>query len=113
MLIISNADVARLLTMGEAIDALDQAYRQLVTTDAVCKPRTDIMIPTSKTGKVYQWSSVEGGSTSGVLVISMNANIIYEQNDNGSRPQEKYCIKPGTYFGLILLTDTESGEPLA
>ena len=42
MLIISNADVAKLLTMGEAIDALDQAYRQLVTTDAVCKPRTDI-----------------------------------------------------------------------
>jgi hypothetical protein len=32
MLIISNADVARLLTMGDAIDALDQAYRQLVTT---------------------------------------------------------------------------------
>ena len=46
MLIIGNADVAKLLTMGVAIDALDRAYRQLVTTDAVCKPRTDIQIPT-------------------------------------------------------------------
>ena len=113
MLIISNADVARLLTMGEAIDALDQAYRQLVTTDAVCKPRTDIMIPTKKPRKVYQWSSVEGGSTSGYFAIRMKSDIIYEQEYNGARTQEKYCVKPGTYCGLILLTDTENGEPLA
>ena len=113
MLIIGNADVAKLLTMGAAIDALDQAYRQLVTTDAVCKPRTDIQIPTKASGKVYQWSSVEGGSTSGYFAIRMKSDIIYEQEYNGARTQEKYCIKPGTYCGLILLTDTESGEPLA
>src|SRR5436190_12320426 len=79
MLIISNADVAKLLTMGVAIEALDQAYRQLVSTDAVCKPRTDIQIPTKTTGKVYQWSSVEGGSTSGYFAIRMKSDIIYEQ----------------------------------
>lgn len=60
MLIINNADTAKVLGMGDAIDVLDRAYRELVTTDAVCKPRTDIMIPTKKPGKVYQWSSVEG-----------------------------------------------------
>ena len=113
MLIISNADVAKLLTMGAAIDALDQAYRQLVTTDAVCKPRTDVQIPTKMPGKVYQWSSVEGGSTSGYFAIRMKSDIIYEQEYNGARTQEKYCIKPGTYCGLILLTNTDSGEPLA
>jgi ornithine cyclodeaminase/alanine dehydrogenase-like protein (mu-crystallin family) len=113
MLIISNADVARLLTMDVAIEALDQAYRQLVTTDAVCKPRTDIQIPTRNAGKVYQWSSVEGGSTSGYFAIRMKSDIIYEQEYNGARTQEKYCIRPGTYCGLILLTATDSGEPLA
>jgi len=113
MLIISNADVAKLLTMGDAIGALDQAYRQLVTTDAVCKPRTDVQIPTRERGKVYQWSSVEGGSTSGYFAIRIKSDIIYEQEYNGARTQEKYCIEPGTYCGLILLTNTESGEPLA
>jgi ornithine cyclodeaminase/alanine dehydrogenase-like protein (mu-crystallin family) len=113
MLIINNADVAKVLTMGEAIDALEQAYRQLVTTDAVCKPRTDIQIPTKNAGKVYQWSSVEGGSTSGYFAIRMKSDIIYEQEYNGARTQEKYCIKPGVYCGLILLTNTETGEPLA
>ena len=113
MLIISNADVAKLLTMDVAIDALDQAYRELVATDAVCKPRTDVQIPTKTPGKVYQWSSVEGGSTSGYFAIRMKSDIIYEQEYNGARTQEKYCLRPGTYCGLILLTDTESGEPLA
>ena len=83
------------------IFTLDQAYRQLVTTDAVCKPRTDIQIPTRKPGKVYQWSSVEGGSTSGYFAIRMKSDIIYEQEYNGARTQEKYCMRPGTYCGLI------------
>ena len=113
MLIINNADVAKLLTMGEAIEALDLAYRQLVTTEAVCRPRADIQIPTKNKGKVYQWGSVEGGSTSGYFAIRMKSDIIYEQEYNGARTQEKYCIRPGVYCGLILLTDTESGEPLA
>jgi len=113
MLIINNADVAKLLTMGEAIDVLDQAYRQLVTTDSVCRPRTDIQIPTKNKGKVYQWSSVAGGSTSGYFAIRMKSDIIYEQEYKGARTQEKYCIRPGVYCGLILLTDTETGEPLA
>ena len=34
MLIINNEDTAKLLSMGDAIDALDQAYRDLVTTEA-------------------------------------------------------------------------------
>ncbi len=113
MLIINNADVANVLGMGDAIDVLDQAYRQLVTTDAVCKPRTDIMIPTNNPGKVYQWSSVEGGSTSGYFAIRMKSDIIYEQEYNGARTQEKYCIEPGTYCGLIFLTNSQTGEPLA
>lgn len=113
MLIINNADVAKVLTMGDAIDVLDDSYRQLVLTESVCKPRTDIQIPTKKPGKVYQWSSVEGGSTSGYFAIRMKSDIIYEQEYNGARTQEKYCIQPGTYCGLIFLTNTESGEPLA
>jgi ornithine cyclodeaminase/alanine dehydrogenase-like protein (mu-crystallin family) len=113
MLVINNEDTAKVLAMGDAIDALDQAYRQLVTTEAVCKPRTDIQIPTKNEGKVYQWSSVEGGSTSGYFAIRMKSDIIYEEEYNGARTQEKYCIKPGTYCGLILLTATETGEPLA
>ena len=101
MLIINNADVAKVLTVGDAIDVLDKAYRELVLTEAVCKPRTDIQIPTKNDGKMYQWSSVEGGSTSGYFAIRMKSDIIYEQEYNGARTKERYCIRPGTYCGLI------------
>jgi hypothetical protein len=71
------------------------------------------MIPTNQPGKVYQWSSVEGGSTGGYFAIRMKSDIIYEREYNGAITQEKYCIEPGVYCGLILLTSSETGEPLA
>jgi len=113
MLILNNNDVTEHLSMGDAIDALDRAYRQLVTKEAVCKPRTDVQIPTSQHGKVYQWSSVEGGSVDGYFAIRIKSDIIYEQEYNGARTQEKYCVEPGTYCGLVMLTRVETGEPLA
>ena len=98
--------------MRMTIDALEQAYRDLVTTDAVCKPRSDIQIPTPDPTRMYQWSSVEGGSTCGYFAIRMKSDIIYEQEYNGVRTQEKYCTKPGTFCGLVFLTNSHTGEPL-
>jgi ornithine cyclodeaminase/alanine dehydrogenase-like protein (mu-crystallin family) len=39
--------------------------------------------------------------------------VIYQQRYNGAITEEKYCTKPGVFCGLIFLTDTETGEPLA
>jgi alanine dehydrogenase len=113
VLIINNEHVTQILTMKMTVDALDKAYRDLATTNAVCKPRTDIQIPTPDSKRMYQRSSVEGGSTSGYFAIRMKSDIIYEQEYNGATTQEKYCMRPGLYCGLILLTDSRTGEPLA
>src|SRR5947199_1728359 len=112
-LILNNEEVQSVLTMESTMKALEQAYAELTRQEAVCRPRIDIQIPTKDPNKIYQWGTMEGGSTSGYFAIRMKSDIIYEQEYNGARTQEKYCIKPGTYCGLILLTDTESGEPLA
>ena len=112
-LIINNDDVARVLTMETTIGALEQSYRQLVTREAVCRPRIDIQIPTSERGKTYQWGTMEGGSTSGYFAIRMKSDVVYEREYEGAVTQEKYCLRPGLYCGLILLTDISTGEPLA
>jgi len=112
-LIINNDDVSKLLTMGMAIDALEAAYKQLVVKEAVCRPRIDIQIPTSDPNKIYRWGSMEGGSMSGYFAIRMKSDVVYEESYNGVTTQEKYCTKPGLYCGLIFLTSTENGEPLA
>jgi ornithine cyclodeaminase/alanine dehydrogenase-like protein (mu-crystallin family) len=112
-LIINNHDVAKVLTMETTLAALEQAYLQLAARTAVCRPRIDIRIPTSDPARNYQWGTMEGGSTSGYFAIRMKSDIIYETAYNGVTTQEKYCVRPGLYCGLILLTSIENGEFLA
>lgn len=112
-LIINNHDVEKLLTMEMTIEALEMAYKQLVSRESVCRPRIDIQIPTSDPNKVYRWGTMEGGSTSGYFAIRMKSDVVYEQHHNGVVTEEKYCTKPGLFCGLIFLTATETGEPLA
>ena len=112
-IVIDNASVARVLTMPATIAALERAYADLARGEAVCRPRMDVRIPTSEKGKVYQWGTMEGGSTGGYFAIRMKSDVVYEQERDGIRTQEKYCSRPGRYCGLILLTSVETGEPLA
>ena len=112
-LFINNDDVAKVLTMEDTIRALETSYRQLITNESVCRPRVDIQIPTSDENKIYQWGTMEGGSQSGYFAIRMKSDVIYEQEYNGAITQEKYCKEPGLFCGLILLTSTHNGEPLA
>lgn len=112
-LIINNADVAKLLTMETTIDALEQSYISLARGESVCRPRIDIRIPTSDPAKTYQFGSMEGGAIGSFFGVRMKSDVIYETNYNGAVTQEKYCMRPGLFCGLIFLTSVETGEPLA
>jgi alanine dehydrogenase len=112
-LIINNDDVARLLTIEATMDALEQSYRNLATGEAICRPRIDMRIPTSDPARTYQFGSMEGGSTQGYFAVRMKSDVIYETAYNGAITREKHCMRPGLFCGLIFLTSTETGEPLA
>jgi alanine dehydrogenase len=113
MLLLNNTDVAGVLTMEVTMRALEDAYRELTDRRAVCRPRIDIQIPTQDPAKIYQWGTMEGGSTSGYFAIRMKSDVIYEQEYEGARTQEKYCVEPGKFCGLILLIDIQNAEPVA
>lgn len=112
-LIINNEEVQQVLTMEDTMAALEESYLQLAAGEAVCRPRIDIRIPTSDPARNYQWGTMEGGSTAGYFAIRMKSDIIYESKYHGVVTQEKYCVRPGLYCGLILLTSIETGELLA
>jgi ornithine cyclodeaminase/alanine dehydrogenase-like protein (mu-crystallin family) len=112
-LILNNDDVKQLLTMEITMNALEQAYHELTRQEAVCRPRIDIQIPTRDPNKIYQWGTMEGGSMSGYFAIRMKSDVIYEHEYLGAITQEKYCLRPGRFCGLILLNSIENGEPLA
>lgn len=113
MLFINNDVAAELLTMDNTMAILEDAYRDLVTTDAVCRPRVDVQIPSGEHGKLFQWGTMEGGSTGGYFAIRMKSDILYESRYNDVVTQEQYCVEPGTFCGLIFLISTRNGEPLA
>lgn len=112
-LLIDNDIVRRVLSPAAVRRALESAYRDLASGEAVCRPRIDIRIPTRDPAKFYQWGSMEGGSTGGYFAIRMKSDIVYEGEYGGVRTQEKYCERPGRYCGLVFLTDVETGAPLA
>jgi len=112
-LLIDNETVARVLKPAAVRGALESAYRDLASGEAVCRPRIDIRIPTRDPEKFYQWGTMEGGSTGGYFAIRMKSDIVYEREYEGVRTREKYCSRPGRYCGLVFLTDVETGEPLA
>jgi ornithine cyclodeaminase/alanine dehydrogenase-like protein (mu-crystallin family) len=112
-LLINNDDVKQVLTMDLTLNALRDAYMDLAKGEAVCRPRVDIRIPTSSPERVYQWGTMEGGSTRGYFAIRMKSDIMWEQEYGGTRTREKYCIRPGLFYGLVLLFSIENGEPLA
>ena len=112
-LLLGNDDIRRVLTPRMTRQALETAYRDLARGEAVCRPRIDIRIPTSTPGRSYQWGTMEGGSTAGYFAIRMKSDVVYEQEYNGVRTQEKFASRPGLFCGLILLTDINTGVPLA
>jgi alanine dehydrogenase len=114
MLLIDNAVTAGVLRMPDVVTVLVQTYRDLAAGEAVCRPRIDLRIPVGEGDRVYQWGSMEGGSAaSGYYAIRMKSDVLTEVEYGGTRTQEKYCVEPGTYFGLVLLLSARTGEPLA
>ncbi|HZJ06602.1 MAG TPA: hypothetical protein VFD59_14165 [Nocardioidaceae bacterium] len=113
-LLLNNDEVAQVLTMAQTLPALEQSYVDLANGDGVCRPRIDIRIPTGEEDRVYQWGTMEGGSAkSGYFAIRTKSDVIYEQEYGGTRTQEKYCVRPGLFCGLVFLFRVRDGELLA
>ena len=114
MLVIDNEMVTSLLKVEEVIEVLRQSYLDLAAGAGICRPRIDMRIPTGDGESVYQWGTMEGGSArSGYFAIRMKSDVLTEIERDGNRTQEKYCIQPGTFCGLVLLLSIRNGEPLA
>jgi alanine dehydrogenase len=115
MLFIDNPTVERVLSMTECVEAQDVAFRGLPTGASVHRPRIDVYVPTERTDAYYRWGTMEGASKElGVFAIRMKSDILHWPTDeHGNWQEDKYCVEPGTYCGLVFLFSTRNGEPLA
>jgi alanine dehydrogenase len=54
------------------------------------------------------------GCSGGYLAIRMKSDIMtWPRDADGNWTEDKYCVKPGTYCGLIMVFSALNGEPLA
>jgi len=115
MLFIDNETVRQVLTIDDTINALDTAFRGLADGGSIHRPRIDVYVPTPRDDNYYRWGSMEGASRDlGVFAIRMKSDIVsWPVDANGNWTEDKYCVEPGTYCGLIFLFSTVNGEPLA
>ncbi|WP_369243715.1 hypothetical protein [Streptomyces sp. R41] len=99
--------------MADAVRALEESYRDLADGVGICRPRIDLSLPVDDT-RVYRWGTMEGSSArSGYVAIRMKSDVLRETGPPGLRTQEKYCVRPGRFCGLVLLLDARTGEPVA
>ncbi|MBI4491340.1 MAG: ornithine cyclodeaminase family protein [Chloroflexi bacterium] len=111
MLYLSNADMQSVLDMRATLEALRAGYEDLACGDAAYMPRIDLFAPTGRHDDYYAWGSMAGVCRSaGVLAVRMKSDVLSWPD---GRTQEKYCLEPGTYCGIIFLFSTQNGEPLA
>jgi ornithine cyclodeaminase/alanine dehydrogenase-like protein (mu-crystallin family) len=113
VLFIHNDVVERLLSMKECMEIQEHAFKSLEDGKAVHRPRIDMYTPTERTDGYYRWGTMEGWYDD-VFAIRMKSDVItWPKSDNAGWTEEKYCIKPGTFCGLIMLFSSKNGEPLA
>ena len=111
MLLINNQEVADLFDMKSCLEALETGYADLLKGDAVYRPRLDVWVPCERPDGYYRWGTMEGASREiGVFAIRMKSDIVHWPD---GKTEEKYCTRPGTYCGLIMVFSVRNGEPLA
>ena len=101
MLFINNQEVEKLFTMKDCLAALEDGYDDLLKGDAVYRPRLDLWMPCDRPDGYWRWGTMEGASRKiGVFAIRMKSDVVYWPN---GETEEKYCIQPGTWCGLVMV----------
>ncbi|MPZ14175.1 MAG: ornithine cyclodeaminase family protein [Chloroflexi bacterium] len=114
MFFINNDDVKRILKIDDTLRVLEDGHRELARQELVARPRVDIYTETDNEGSFHRWGTMEG-SSKGLRrhAIRMKSDVVSWRDHGGGRVEDKYCVQPGLFCGLIFLFDTNTGEPLA
>ena len=106
MLLIDKRDRRRpCSTCRPASRAQEAAFRQIPDGGAAFRGRIDMYAPCERPDGYYRWGTMEGYND-GILAIRMKSDVMtWPRDENGRWSEDKYCVEPGTYCGLILLME--------
>ena len=119
MLVLSNDEVARLLSIEECMAALEPMYRDYANGQALLSPRVDNIAPSAYHGGYYGFKHMGGTwPARRIQALRVNSDIVTHPLVAGSPRRVKQPLAPGAdgkgrWVGLVLLFSTETGALLA
>lgn len=115
MLILSNEEVERLLTMKDCLAVLEETYRDFGEGKAVSGPRCDILTPSPTEGAHHGFKTMSGSAPrQRVTAVRINSDLIHYPTEGGTARRVKIPKAGGDkYVGLVEIFSIENGEPLA
>src|SRR2546423_2462909 len=114
MLVLSNEEIARLLTIEDCMAALEPMYRDFAEGRALLSPRVDNLSPTSRADAYYGFKHM-GGSwpAQRIQPLRINSDIVTHPIIAGKPRRAKHPLAGGRCAGLGLLFSTDTGALLA
>src|SRR5919205_1171694 len=115
MLILSNAEIERLLTIEECMSALEPMYRDVAEERVLFSPRVDNIAPNSHPEGYYAFKHMGGTwPREKVQALRLNSDVVTHPLVAGKPRRVKAPLAPGErWVGLVLLFNTETGQLLA
>jgi alanine dehydrogenase len=114
MLLLKDDDVQKVLTMPMTLEALDETQKEIIRGNASTMGRIDVYLPCERAESYYRWALMTGGAKrDGVVVARMLSDIVSWPGEKGNQRENKHCIQPGTYFGMLIMFSARDGMPMA
>ncbi|MBM3821041.1 MAG: ornithine cyclodeaminase family protein, partial [Acidimicrobiia bacterium] len=118
MLLLSAPEVEQVLTMADAVPAMEEAFRDLAAGDGVNRPRSHTYVPRPSPpdeARFYLFKSMDGALPRlGMHAVRMSSDLVAERAAHGERRRVKVPAAPGgKYVGLLMLFSLDTLEPLA
>jgi ornithine cyclodeaminase/alanine dehydrogenase-like protein (mu-crystallin family) len=119
VLVLSNDEVARLLSIEECMAALEPMYRDYAKGEALLSPRVDNIAPSSHPGGYYGFKHMGGTwPARRIQALRINSDTVTHPLVAGKPRRVKQPLAPGRdgkgrWVGLVLLFSTQTGALLA
>jgi len=114
MLVLSNDDVDRVLTMQGCIGALEAMYADFAAGRALVSTRVDNLAPNALPGAYYAFKHMGGTwPARGIQALRVNSDVLTHPLVDGKPRRVKAPLAGGRWVGLVLLFSTETGALLA
>ena len=114
MLILSNEEISKLLSVQECMAALEPMYRDVAEERVLFSPRVDNIAPNPHPHAYYAFKHMGGTwPAQGVQALRINSDVVTHPLVAGKPRRVKQPLADGRWVGLVLLFSTETGKLLA